>query len=297
MNACEAKAARKRVQRYGFSSGNANLRLNFLAESDKRSTFVAEMKSEYAIFNRTERLVGSGGMQAISAARVIIFGVGGVGSWVAEGLVRSGVVRITLVDSDRVSITNVNRQCPATTKTIGEVKVNAMKNRLLEINPDAEIEAVEGVYDSTTCDTFNLESYDYVIDAIDSLECKALLILKATSLPRSVKFFSSMGAALKMDPTKIRVAEFWQVEGCPLARALRQRFKRNHLFPARKFQVVYSPEVLPNRGNVIPVEDDVRQHVDWNARKAQVNGTVAHITAIFGFTLAGLVLQDICAGS
>ena len=290
-------SARKRVQRYGISRKNTNLRPVFLEESDKRSTFVAEMKSEHAIFNRTESLVGSDGMKAISAAKVIIFGIGGVGSWVAEGLVRSGVVHLTLVDSDRVGITNVNRQCPATVRTIGEVKVEAMKARLLEVNPKVEVEAIEGVYDSTTRDTFGLESYDYVIDAIDSLECKAALILHATSLPKRVKFFSSMGAALKMDPTKIRVSEFWQVEGCPLARALRQRFKRNREFPRRKFQVVFSPEVLPNRGDVLPVEDDVEQQVDWNARKAQVNGTVAHVTAIFGFTLAGLVLQDICAGA
>ena len=255
---------------------------------------MAEMKSEHAIFNRTERLLGTEGMQAVSSVKVIIFGIGGVGSWVAEGLVRSGVVHLTLVDSDRVSVTNVNRQCQATTRTVGEVKFESMKNRLLEINPQAEIQAIEGIYDTSTRDSFLLETYDYVIDAIDSLECKVALILHVTSLPISVKFFSSMGAALKMDPTKIQVSEFWQVKGCPLARALRQRFKRRHEFPGRKFQVVYSPEVLPNRGEVLPVEDDVLQQVDWNARKAQVNGTMAHVTAIFGFTLAGLVLQDIC---
>jgi len=256
------------------------------------------MKSEHAIFNRTERLVGARGMQAISQAKVIIFGIGGVGSWVAEGLVRSGVGEVTLVDSDRVSITNVNRQCPATTRTVGDVKVEAMKTRLLEINPKVKVEALCDIYSPETRDRIHLEAYDYVIDAIDSLECKMELILHATSLPKHVKFFSSMGAALKMDPTKIRVAEFWKVEGCPLARALRQRMKRERRFPARKFQVVYSPEVLPNLGPLVEVvEDGVEQQVDWNARKAQVNGSLAHVTAIFGFTLAGLVLQEVCSGT
>lgn len=242
-------------------------------------------------------------MERIAHARVIIFGVGGVGSWVAESLVRSGIGHLTLVDSDRISVTNINRQCPATTETVGMVKVEAMKSRLLTINPQADIQAICDVYSEETCDRFLLETYDYVIDAIDSLSCKAALILHATSLPNHVKFFSSMGAALKMDPTQIRVDEFWNVQGCPLARALRQRFKRERTFPSRKFKVVYSPEVLPNLGPVVEVnEETVVQTIDWNAQKAQINGTMAHTTAIFGFTLAGLVMQSLssftgrCAG-
>ena len=268
------------------------------------------MKHEHAIFDRTARLVGDEGMLAISSARVIIFGVGGVGSWVAEGLARSGVGQLTLVDSDHIAPSNVNRQCPATSKTIGEVKVEAMKSRLLEINPKVMVEAIQDVYNLETRDRFHLEDYDYVIDAIDSLECKMELILHATSLPKRVKFFSSMGAALKMDPTQIRVAEFWEVEGCPLARALRQKMKRARRFPARKFQVVFSPEVRQNKGAITtdtipadrsvntvhaPAVSEMGQLVDRNARKAQVNGSLVHITAIFGFTLAGLVLQDIVA--
>ena len=251
--------------------------------------------NQTTIFNRTLRLVGEEAMAAIGRQRVIIFGIGGVGSWVAESLVRSGIVHLTMVDSDRVSITNVNRQCPATTKTIGHVKVEAMKSRLLDINPQAEIEAIEDVYSEETRERFHLEDYDYVIDAIDSLSCKAELILHATSLPSSVKFFSSMGAALKMNPTQIMVDEFWRVKGCPLARALRQRFKRQQTFPRRKFRCVYSPEVLPNLGPAVDVDEAVEQTVDWNARKAQINGTMAHTTAIFGFTLAGLVMQDVVA--
>ncbi len=244
------------------------------------------------IFNRIERLVGNSTLTRISQQHVIIFGIGGVGSWCAESLVRSGIGHITLVDSDKVCASNVNRQAMATCSTIGKVKVEAMKDKLLSINPELDIIIIQGIYCAETREQFQLERYDYVVDAIDSLTCKADLILHATSLPSHVKFFSSMGAALKMDPTQIHVDEFWKVKGCPLARALRQKFKHAHLFPSRKFRVVYSPEVLPNLGDAEePSEGDT-----WTAQKVQANGSVAHITAIFGFTLAGLILQDICSG-
>ena len=136
---------------------------------------------EQAIFGRTELLLGEDVMQALSRMKVIIFGVGGVGSWCAEGLVRSGIKHLTIVDSDMVSITNVNRQLMATVKTVGQVKVEALKTRLLEINPDAEIEAVQAIYCDETADSFDLDSYDYVVDAVDSLKNKALLILRAAA--------------------------------------------------------------------------------------------------------------------
>ncbi|MBP5769965.1 MAG: tRNA threonylcarbamoyladenosine dehydratase [Bacteroidaceae bacterium] len=246
------------------------------------------MTDEKDIFNRTERLVGKAILEEISRKQVIIFGIGGVGSWCAESLVRSGIRQLTIVDADNVCATNVNRQSMATMKTIGMVKVDALKSKLLDINPQAEIKAIKGVYKAETRDDFQLERYDYVVDAIDSLECKKELILHATSLPSHVKFFSSMGAALKMDPTLVEADEFWNVKGCPLARALRQKFKRAHMFPKRKFQVVYSPEVLPNLG-----QDVVNDTTADIGPKASINGTMAHITAIFGFTLAGLILQDI----
>ena len=191
------------------------------------------------IFNRTIRLVGEKGMEQISELRVIIFGIGGVGSWCAESLIRSGICHLTIVDSDYIFVSNINRQAMATTETVHEVKVEAMKRKLLAINPYAEIITIQRIYSSETRDSFNLEDFDYVVDAIDSLSCKAELILHATSLSNHVKFFSSMGAALKMDPTRIRVDEFWKVQGCPLARALRQHFKREKQFPRHKFRVVY----------------------------------------------------------
>ena len=263
------------------------------------------MGIERGLFNRTQLLVGTDIMDAIESQRVIIFGVGGVGSWCAESLIRSGVKHLTIVDSDRVCITNINRQLMATTRTVGQVKVEALKTRLLEINPKAEITALQKIYSDETADEFALDQYDYIIDAIDSLKDKALLMMRACDT--HAVFFSSMGAALKMDPTQIRVAEFWKVRGCPLGAALRKKFKRQKMRPAHKFKCVYSEEVLDNRGQnstcgtsacmcpkakVGPGDPNLVNH-EWCSSKAQINGTMAHITAIFGFTIGGLVLNDI----
>lgn len=275
-----------------------------------------------ALLHRTQLLIGEEALSRIAGKRVIIFGVGGVGSWCAESLIRSGIEHLTIVDSDRVCITNINRQLQATISTVGQVKVNVLRQRLLDINPKAEINAIQGIYSAETREDFQLEQYDYIIDAIDSLKDKADLILTSTRL-KNAKLFSSMGAALKMDPARIRTAEFWSVTGDPLARALRQRFKRDKHFPARKFRCVYSDELLPNQGvnracgtehcmcpkasaaqlaTARQAENangssalgrtDLINH-EWCTSKAQINGTMAHITAIFGFTLASLVIQDI----
>jgi len=256
------------------------------------------------LFNRSELLLGAEAMERIRIKRVIIFGVGGVGSWCAECLVREGIMHLTLVDSDVVCVTNCNRQLMATTKTIGEPKVEALRRRLLEINPEAEILALQKNYSEETKDDFNIESYDYVIDAIDSLKDKISLILKAlapTKPPRGeasgcspseeteggCSLFSSMGAALRIDPTKVRVSEFWKIKGDPLAAAMRSAMRRNKMFPARKFLCVHSEEPpLPNLGKAL-------QDGSQTFNKVQTNGSLCHITAIFGMTLAGLVIQDI----
>ena len=223
-----------------------------------------------AIFRRAELLLGDEVMSSIGQKSVIIFGVGGVGSWCAESLVRSGIRHLTIVDSDCVDVTNVNRQLMATTETIGQVKVDVLRERLLTINPSAEITAIHAFFTAETADSFHLDTYDYIIDAIDTLKDKALLILKATQT--EAVFFSSMGAALKLDPTRIKTAEFWKIQGDPLARTLRKRFRRDGQYPSRKFQCVYSDELTEPQG--------------------EGKGSIVHITAIFGFMLAGLVIQD-----
>lgn len=246
-----------------------------------------------SIFDRTERLLGHEKMEDLAQMRVILFGVGGVGSWCAEGLIRVGVRNLTIVDADKVAETNINRQLMATTKTIGEYKVEALKERLLEINPEANITAIANVYNEDTYESFNLGDYDYIIDAIDSLKYKTHLIRTATRT--KAKLFSSMGAALKMDPTRIKVTEFWKVKGCPLAAALRRKMKEGTK-PAKKFLCVFSDELLENKGIVSDTDESKGSELlklDNPSKKAQINGTLVHITAIFGFTLAGLVIQDI----
>lgn len=239
------------------------------------------------IFQRTELLLGEELVQRIARAQVIIFGVGGVGSWCAETLIRSGIHHLTMVDGDEVVASNINRQLMATTTTIGQPKVEVLHERLKTINPDAEILTVCGRYNAETAESFRLDEYDYVIDAIDSLKDKALLINNVTRLPNT-HLFSSMGAARKFDPTKIKIAEFWKVAGDPLARSLRQKFKQLGCYPERKFLCVYSDEILPNQPSAISDQPSAL------SPQTTPNGTMAHITAIFGNMLASLVLKHIC---
>lgn len=243
------------------------------------------------IFNRTELLAGDEMMKRLADTRVIIFGVGGVGSWCAEALVRTGIGHLTIVDSDTVAPSNINRQLMALTSTVGQPKVDVLARRLSDINPGLDINPIRGVYDRETVSSFAIQDYNYVIDAIDSLDCKAALICEATAI-KGLKFFSSMGAALKLSASEIRTAEFWKVQGCPLARALRQKFKRMGIMPRHKFMCVYSPELLRNRKVQLPPDQSTSDDT-WSARKAAINGTFAHTTAIFGFTLAGLVIEDL----
>ena len=187
--------------------------------------------SSKEIFNRAELLLGAGAMDRLATARVILFGVGGVGSWCAEGLVRSGIRHLTLVDADCVAPSNINRQRMATVSTVGRPRVDVLKEMLLDINPLAEITAVQARFTDATAASFGLDTYDYVIDAIDALKDKAALILHATATPAT--FFSSMGAACKIDPTKVRVASFWEVRGCPSAPCFARSFGRRALSPPR----------------------------------------------------------------
>lgn len=248
------------------------------------------MKQTEGMLHRSQLLLGAETMRRMSQVRVIVFGVGGVGSWCAEALVRSGIQHLTLVDSDVVCLTNVNRQLMATSTTLGRPKVEVMRERLLDINPAADITALQKVYSEETSADFGLENYDYVIDAIDSLRDKIALILHATSDAVHATLFSSMGAALRIDPTKVRVSEFWKVKGDPLAAAMRSTMRRRKMFPSRKFLCVHSEEVpLPNRGSNEGGPEETNMF-----RKVQTNGSLVHITGIFGMTLAGLVTQDVC---
>ncbi|MCQ2186039.1 MAG: tRNA threonylcarbamoyladenosine dehydratase [Bacteroidales bacterium] len=235
-------------------------------------------------------------LKHIASKRVIVFGVGGVGGWCAESLVRSGISDLTIVDCDNVCITNINRQLVATHSSIGRPKVEVLKERLLDINPQACINAVLNVYNPETSADFHLEDYDYVIDCIDSLKNKIHLLVEATKYPRP-KVFSSMGAGLKIDPTQIRVAEFWKVRGCPLGSMMRKRMRQRKTLPSRNIMCVYSEELLENRGSHVLNCQECGRECPKEAysagKQASVNGTLSYIVAIFGFTLAGLVIKDI----
>jgi len=212
-------------------------------------------------------------MARLERARVVVIGVGGVGSWCAEALVRTGVGHLTIVDDDEVAPSNVNRQCPATAKTLGRSKVEVMRERLLEINPDCEIEAIRVRYTGQPS-SFNLPPLtSIIVDAIDSVDAKAELILNATSL--GVPIVSSMGAAMRFDPTKVVVKRFEKVEGDGLARALRQRFKKLGRFPQAKFLCVCSEEP-PVKGT-----------------DSAVKGSLMPVTCSFGMALAATAIRSI----
>jgi len=265
---------------------------------------IDRMGIEKGIFQRTQLLLGKSFIEKASEKRVIIFGIGGVGSWCAESLVRSGIGHLTIVDSDRVCITNINRQLMATAKTVGKVKTDVLRERLLEINPKADIVALQKIYSPETSESFELDTYDFIIDGIDSLSNKVHLIQTATKT--NATFYSSMGAALKMDPTRIKVVEFWKVQGCPLGAALRSRIKKSGGV-SKKFMCVYSDELLENKGENEscgtdkcmcpkslhgPGDPDLVDH-EWCSLKAKINGTTSYMPAMFGMTIAGLVVQAI----
>ena len=241
--------------------------------------------SSKEIFNRAELLLGDCVMDRLASVRVILFGVGGVGSWCAEGLVRSGVTHLTLVDADSVAPSNINRQRMATVSTVGRPKVDVLKEMLLDINPSAEITAVQARFTDANADEFALETYDYIIDAIDALKDKAALILRATATPAT--FFSSMGAACKIDPTHVRVTSFWEVRGCPLGAMLRKKLRKAGTLPSKDFLCVYDEDLLENRGASTALPEELKFN------KAAHNGSLVTVTATFGFTLAGLVIQDL----
>lgn len=224
-------------------------------------------------FQRGALLLGDDTMARVAATRAILFGVGGVGSWCAEALVRSGIGALTLVDPDNVCPSNVNRQLMATSSSLGRPKAEVLRERLLDINPDAQITVRTERYGPDSADSFPLDSFDYILDCIDSRHDKMLLIEKALESGRP--FFSSMGAALKVDPTQVRVCDFWHVEGDPLARSLRKQLRRQGRVPERPFLAVCSAE-LPREG-----------------REDGVNGSLVTVTAAFGLAMASLVLRDL----
>ncbi len=225
---------------------------------------------------RTEMMLGEDGVERLSRAKVAVFGVGGVGGYAAEALARAGVGHITLIDSDRVSVSNINRQIIATHHTVGMFKTEAMRDRILSINPDATVECYNIFFDNSTKSQLDFTKYDYIVDAIDSLGAKIELI--ASAKVAGVEVISAMGAGNKLDPTRFEVADISKTTVCPLARAVRVALRKqgiNHL------KVVYStepPAVTPEVG-------------DENKRR--VPGSLSFVPSVMGLIIAGEVIKDI----
>lgn len=247
-------------------------------------------------FQRLQLLLGENSVQHFKSLRVMVIGVGGVGGWCAEALVRSGIGQITLVDNDTVCITNINRQLQATTKNVGKSKVEELKQRLVSIHPRVQVDVRPEVYEKASRDRFDLHAYDYVIDAIDSYGPKLDLIEHAWEV--GTPFFSSMGAANRMDVTKIRTASVWDAKMDPFAKIIRKGLRRRGFLG--DFRCVYSEEPAMDPVETTSVACGTHQcfcshedpeHRDWCESKLIINGSAMHITTTFGMALAGLVLE------
>lgn len=228
-------------------------------------------------FSRTELLIGKEALDKLKHSKVAVFGVGGVGSFVAEGLTRAGVGRLVLVDNDVVSLTNLNRQLPATQKTLGRPKVEVMKERILEINPEAEVTIHQAFYLPETADELIRDDYDYMVDAVDTVTAKIDLIVQAKK--RNIPIISCMGAGNKMDPTGFRVSDIYKTSVDPLAKVMRRELKKRGI---DSLKVVYSTEPP-----IKPMESEEK------SRKKQVPGSISFVPSVAGLIIAGEVVKDL----
>lgn len=229
-------------------------------------------------FSRTELLIGKENLQKLQNAKVAIFGIGGVGSYVVEGLVRAGIERFILVDNDDVDITNINRQIIATTKTLGKSKVEVAKERILEINPQAKAEIYKEFFMPESDEILD-KSVTYVVDAVDTITAKIEIILRADKL--GIPVISSMGTGNKLDATRFEVADIYKTSVCPLAKVMRKELRNRGI---KKLKVVYSKEE--------PIKAE--KELEKSTLKKQVPGSVSFVPSVAGLIIAGEVIKDIC---
>lgn len=234
-------------------------------------------------FSRTELIIGKENIEKLNQSKVAIFGIGGVGSYVVEALVRAGVGKFVLVDNDIVSISNINRQLIATTKTIGKAKVEVAKERILEINPKANVEIYKEFFMPETEGILD-ESIDYIVDAIDTVTAKIELIVRADKL--NIPIISSMGTGNKLDPTKFEVTDIYKTSVCPLAKVMRKELKQREI---KKLKVLYSKEE-PIKTNCTSKENSDRT---INFRTKQVPGSISFVPSVAGLIIAGEVIKDL----
>lgn len=233
-------------------------------------------------FSRTRLLIGEDGLEKLHRSRVAVFGIGGVGGYAVEALVRSGIGTLDLIDHDKVSLTNLNRQLHATRKTIGEYKVDAAARRAQEINPDSQINVYRTFFLPDTRDQFDFSQFDYVIDAIDTVTGKLCLIEAAKEAGTPI--ISSMGAGNKLDPTAFRVADIHETSVCPLARIMRSECRKRGI---DHLKVVYSTE--------LPTHPAGRPEEEGNTGRRDIPGSVAFVPSVAGMIIAGEVIRDLVA--
>ena len=244
-------------------------------------------------FSRTQLLVGKEAIDKFRNARVAVFGIGGVGGYVCEGLVRSGIGAFDLIDDDKVCLTNLNRQIIATRKTVGKYKADVMKERILEINPDCQVEVHKCFFLPENADEFHFEDYDYVVDAVDTVTAKIEIIMKAQE--KGVPVISCMGAGNKLDGSQFKVSDIYKTSMCPLAKVMRRELKKRGV---KKLKVVYSEE-KPTR----PLEDmsiSCRTHCicppgaqNKCTERRDIPGSTAFVPSIAGLLIAGEIVKDL----
>ena len=230
-------------------------------------------------FSRTEMLIGNEGMEKLSKSKVAVFGLGGVGSFVCEGLARSGIGNFVLVDFDKIDKSNINRQLIATTKTVGKYKVDLMKERILEINPDANVEVYREFYMADCELDIITEDLSYAVDCVDTIMAKIAIICKCDEL--GIPVMSSMGTGNKLDPTMFEVADIYETSICPLARIMKKDLRKRNI---DKLKVVYSKELPINTNNC---------EVNKDNKKYKVKGSVSFVPSVAGLLIAGEVIKDL----
>lgn len=228
-------------------------------------------------------------MEKLAASRVAVFGVGGVGGFTVEALVRSGVGAIDLIDDDKVCLTNINRQIIATHKTVGKYKVDVAEERLLEINPDVKVRTHKTFYMPDTADQFDFTEYDYIVDAIDTVTGKIALVMNANAAGTPI--ICSMGAGNKIDPTAFEVTDIYKTSVCPLARTMRYELKKRGV---KKLKVVYSKEepITPVGDMAISCQCPPEAEREYTHRR-RVPGSNAFVPSVVGLIIAGEVIKDL----
>ena len=237
-------------------------------------------------FSRTELLLGKEAMERLENSRVAVFGVGGVGGYVCEALVRSGVGAFDLFDDDKVCLTNLNRQIIAARKTVGKYKVDVMKERILEINPKADVRIHKTFFLPENADEFPFEEYDYVVDAVDTVTAKLELVMKAKE--KNIPIISSMGAGNKLDASAFKVADIYKTKVCPLAKVMRRELKKRGI---KKLKVVYS-EKKKNKKKTNCFCPPGAKHKCTERRN--IPGSTAFVPSVAGLIIAGEVIKDLC---